>query len=48
MKFVGYQTLKSLEMLLTGETNFFARYMGHYCVFIFSFSDIKRCYKIKI
>ena len=34
-------------MLLKGETNFFVRSLRH-SVFIFDFSDIKRCYKIKI
>ena len=48
MKSVGHQTLKYLEMLMTGETDFFVRSLRHYSVLIFHFCDIKYGYKIKI
>ena len=48
MKYLGHQTLKELEMLLRGETNFFVCSLRRYSVLIFNFSDIKRGYKIKI
>ena len=48
MKSVRHQSSKYLEMLLRGETTFFLRSLRHYSVLIFSFSDIKHGYKIKI
>ena len=32
MKYVRHQTLKQLEMLLRGETNFFVRSLRYYSV----------------
>ena len=39
---------KTAEILLRGETNFFVCSLKHYSVLIFTFSDIKHGYKIKI